>query len=187
MSGDAADGSVAGARPLTTPADLFREVIQVAYVTDDLDAGVGWLQSTLGTSRCQVMKASSLGGNVIVCGEPADEWVIDVAMVNAGATNLELIRPVSGAVDMYRAGIRPGAPATFHHLGVRVDDLDAATAMLADHGRSWEQRGEMEGSIRFGYLDMTAELGHRIEVMELQDGMRQLLAMLEARSNRSDR
>ena len=172
------------ARALRSLSDLLREVIQLAYVTDDLDAGVEWLQSTFGTSRCHVRYASSLGGTVIVDGAPADEWVIDVALVNAGPTNIELIRPVSGAVDLYRGAIRPGAPATFHHLGVRVDDFDAAAALISSNGRSWEQYGATEGAIRFGYLDLTAELGHRIEVMELGPGMQQLLTMLEERSDR---
>ncbi len=170
-------------RPLRTLSDLLRDVIQLAYVTEDLDAGVEWLQATFGTSRCHAMYASSLGGTVVVDGEVAEEWVIDVALVNAGATNLELIRPVSGAVDLYRDAIRPGAPATFHHLGVRVDDFDAATALVDANGRSWEQYGATQGAIRFGYLDLSAELGHRIEVMELGPGFEHLLAALEAESD----
>ena len=170
-------------RPLRSLSDLLREVIQVAYVTDDLEAGVEWLQTTFGTTKCRTMYASSLGGSVVVDGRPAEEWVIDAALVNAGPTNLELIRPVSGAVDMYRRGIRPGAPATFHHLGVRVESLDEATELLRANGRAWEQHGETEGAVRFGYLDLTAELGHRIEVMELGPGMSRLLAKLEAESD----
>jgi len=169
---------------LRSLSDLLRDVIQLAYVTDDLDAGVEWLQSSLGTSRCHTMHGSSLGGTVVVDGEPAQEWVIDVALVNAGPTNIELIRPVSGAVDLYRRGIRPGAPATFHHVGVRVEDFDEATALVRAGGRDWEQHGATEGAVRFGYLDLTSELGHRIEVMELGEGMRRLLAKLEERSNR---
>ena len=172
-----------GPSPLLTLSDLLRDVIQLAYVTDDLDAGVSWLQSSLGTSQCQVMLGSSMGGHVVVGGEPAVEWTIDVALVNAGRTNIELIRPVSGAVEMYRKGIRPGAPATFHHIGVRVDDLDEATRLIESTGRTCEQHGDMEGSIRFGYLGLTAELGHRVEVMELGPGRARLLALLEARSN----
>jgi len=168
---------------LRSLSDLFREVIQLAYVTDDLDVGVEWLQSTLGTSPVHTMYASSLGGSVVVDDQPAAEWVIDAALVNAGPTNIELIRPISGAVDMYRKGIRPGTPATFHHIGVRVDDFDEATELITRHGRRWEQYGST-GAIRFGYLDMTAELGHRVEVMELGPGMQRLLEMLREESER---
>ena len=92
-------------RPLRSLSDLLREVIQVAYVTDDLEAGVEWLQTTFGATKCRTMYASSLGGSVVVDGRPAEEWVIDAALVNAGPTNLALIRPVSGALG--RGAFRP--------------------------------------------------------------------------------
>lgn len=166
-----------------TLADLLRDVVQLAYVTDDIDAAVEWFAAALGTSRWHVRYRSSLGGTVVVDGRPAEEWVIDAALVNAGPTNLEIIRPVSGAVDVYREAIRPGAPATFHHLGVRVDDFEAATALVEASGRSWKQHGWTEGVVRFGYLDLTAELGHHVEVMELGAGMVDYLARLEAESD----
>lgn len=170
---------------LRSLSDLLRHPLQLAYVTEDIDAAVEWFQSTLGTSRWHVTYKSSLGGSVVVDGQPAEEWVVDAALVNAGETNLELIRPVSGAVGLYQDAIRPGTPATFHHLGVRVDDFDAATALLEAEGRGWKQHGEMAGGvIRFGYLDLTAELGHHVEVMELGPGFTSYLAKLEAESNR---
>ena len=52
---------------------------------------------------------------MVVDGVTADEWTIDVALVNAGRTNLEIIRPVGGAVGLYRDAARPGEPATLHH------------------------------------------------------------------------
>jgi hypothetical protein len=172
-----------------TLSDLFRNVLQIAYVTEDLDMATAYFESTLGTVPCRKTYKSSLGGTVVVDGETAEEWVIDVALVNAGATNLEIIRPVSGAVDLYRSAIRPGAPATLHHLGYRIPDFDEATAILAANGRAWKQYGRLEGSLRFGYVDMTAELGHYVELMDLEPGMESYLAWLEAASNveRTDR
>lgn len=170
-------------RPLRSLADLLREVIQLAYVTDDIDAAVAWCEGTLGTTRCHVIRNSSLGGVAYVDDELAEEWLIDVAMVNAGPTNIEVIRPVSGAVELYRRGIRPGAPAAFHHVGVRVDDFDEATSLITSLGRRWSQHGTTEGLIRFGYLDLTAELGHQVEVMEIGPGFRSYLDRLQAESD----
>jgi len=162
---------------------LLREVLQLGYVTDDLPRAVAHFEERLGTSKCMVIWKSSLGGGVVVDGAVADEWVIDVAMVNAGPTNYELIQPVSGAVDLYRAGIRPGAVATFHHVGYRVASFAAASEAVAADGRAWKQYGDMGAAVKFGYLDLTAELGHYAEVMELGDGMRSVFARLERESN----
>lgn len=177
-------------------SDLFRNFMQVGYVTDDIDAAASYFESKLGTVECVRHYKSSLGGGrppaeageprssfVVVDGAPADEWVIDVALVNAGPTNLEIIRPVAGAVDLYRDAIRPGEPATLHHLGFRVDDFDEASAIVAESGRAWTQFGDSGGAIRFGYLDMRAELGHFVEVMELDEAGAQGFAQLEAASN----
>lgn len=172
-------------------SDLFRNFMQLGYVTDDIDAASTYLESTMGTTRCAKHYKSSLGGGrpgdsrspfVVVDGEVADEWVIDVALVNAGPTNLEIIRPVSGAVDLYRDAIRPGELATLHHLGFVVADFDEATAIVTASGKAWKQFGD-SGAIRFGYLDMRAELGHFVEVMELDEAGAQGFAQLEAASN----
>jgi hypothetical protein len=168
---------------MRTMSDLFRNVMQLAYVTDDFEAACDFFEQTMGTVSCLKQYGSSLGGVVVVDGETAEEWLIDVALVNAGATNIELIRPISGSVDMYRSGIRPGAPATFHHIGFRIDDFDEATAILAATGKKWSQYGEMQGALRFGYVDMTAELGHYVEFMDLQPAGVKLFARLEAKSN----
>jgi hypothetical protein len=172
--------------------DLFRNFLQLGYVTDDIDAAAAYLESAMGTGKCVKSYASSLGGGrpaaragdprtafVVVDGVPADEWLIDVALVNAGRTNLEIIRPVGGAVDLYRDAVRPGEPATLHHVGFVVDDFDEASAVVAASGRSWKQFGD-SGDIRFGYLDMRAELGHFVEVMELGQPAAQWLAQIDA-------
>lgn len=172
-------------------SDLLRNTLQLGYVADDLDAAAEFLESKLGTVQCVKSYRSSLGRplgdgtdgpHIVVDGTLADEWVIDVALVNAGPTNLEIIRPVSGRVDLYRNGIRPGAPATFHHAGFRVDDFDEASAIVEKSGRSWAQYG-VTGGVRFGYLDLTAELGHFVEVMELDENGASVFTKLENASN----
>ena len=171
---------------MRTFSDLFRNVMQIAYVTEDLDMATAYFESTLGTVACRKTYKSSLGGIVVVDGETAEEWVIDVALVNAGPTNLEIIRPVSGSVDLYRSAIRPGAPASFHHLGFRIPDFDEASAIVAASGKTWKQYGHLEGALRFGYVDMTAELGHYVEFMDLEPSSAKHFAKLEEASNTRD-
>jgi Glyoxalase/Bleomycin resistance protein/Dioxygenase superfamily len=173
-------------------SDLFRNFVQLGYVADDIDAAAAFLEATMGVGKCVKSYASSLGGGrpparpgaprsafVVVDDVPADEWCIDVALVNAGATNLEIIRPVHGAVGLYRDAVRPGEPATLHHVGFAVDDFDEASAVVEASGRSWKQFGD-SGQIRFGYLDLRAELGHFVEVMELGQPTARWLAQIDA-------
>jgi hypothetical protein len=180
-------------------ADLFRNFLQLGYVTDDIDVAASYLESRFGTVECVRHYKASMGGGlppdlggepgstfVVVDGQPADEWVIDVALVNAGSTNLEIIRPVAGAVDLYRDAIRPGRPATLHHVGYRIDDFDEAAAIVAASGRTWAQFG-VSGDIRMGYLDLVAELGHFVEVMELGPQGAAMFGQLEAASNEGQR
>lgn len=182
-------------------SDLMRNCIQLGYVARDIDAAASFLESKLGTVECVKHYRSTLGRTldddaratltnpgdldgsfVVVDGSVAEEWVIDVALVNAGPTNIEIIRPVSGSVDLYRGVVRDDVPATFHHVGFRIDDFDEANALVEASGRSWAQYG-VSGSIRFGYLDLTAELGHFIEVMELDEASAATFTKLEAASN----
>ena len=50
-------------------------------------------------------------------------------------------------------------------------------------GKRWKQYGVLEGAMRFGYVDMTAELGHYVELMHLEAPAERLFASLEAKSN----
>lgn len=172
-------------------SDLMRNFIQLGYVTDDVDVAADFLESKFGTIECVTHYKSSLGGGdpdspdssyVKVDGEVAEEWLIDVALVNAGATNLEIIRPLDGAVDLYRDVIRPGVPATLHHIGFRVDDFDAASGIVAANGMAWKQFGR-SGDMRFGYLDTVGTLGHFTEIMALGPQGAAMFAQLEAASN----
>jgi hypothetical protein len=67
--------------------------------------------------------------------------------------------------------------------GYRIPNFDEATEILAANGKTWAQYGHMKGGLRFGYVDMTAELGHYIEFMDLERGGEMHFAALEAKSN----
>ena len=154
-------------------------------MTEDIDAATAWFESTLGTTRCRTRYKSSLGGRVVVDGEPAEEWVIDVALVNAGPTNLEIIRPVSGAVELYRDGDPAGQCRRRSTTSASVSPTSTrrrrSSPPAAGRGSS---TASSEDAIRFGYVDMTAELGHYVEVMELGPGLAAYFGQLEAESNR---
>jgi hypothetical protein len=157
--------------------ELYGRVFQHGYVTNDLDAAIEWFRTTLGTGEFSRFTGITLE-HVEIDGHPSADWSIDAALVNVGTANVELIRPVSGAVDMYRDAVRPGAPATFHHLGVEVDDFDCVDELVRELGRPWALRARMPGFARFGYVDLCRELGHHVEFVELEEDGRAYFAAL---------
>lgn len=159
---------------------------QYAYVANDLDEALAHFSHEFGTGAFDVKRSLTVD-SVEVDGAPADEWMIDVATINILDRNLEVIQPISGAVDLYRRLLRPGRVATFHHLGVEVADLDEVAHAVTAAGRTFALRGEMVNFCRFAYLDTTADLGHYLEYIELADLGRQHFAALRAAAQRISR
>jgi hypothetical protein len=162
-------------------ASFYGEIFQWGYVCDDLDAAAEWFHRDLGTGELEV-RTNLHVADCTVDGVLDPEWAIDVATVNVGDRNIEVIRPVSGFVDIYRDAVRPGHPATLHHFGVEVDCLDEALALAAASGREPKIVGHMPGFAHFAYLDLRSELGHYIEFIELEAAGKAVFAERAARA-----
>ena len=69
----------------------------------------------------------------------------------------------------------------------RDDEFLLALAHVGSKaGRAWALAGAF-GDIRFGYLDMTSDLGHYVEVMELGPRAAAYFASIEAASRQTGR
>ena len=146
-------------RPLS--ANLF----QLAYVSDDLHQAAAWLQRHLGASEFEFPDRLSLP-DVVVDGAPS-RWVIDQAFTQLGEIQIEIIKPVDGAVDMYRGVLVAGAPASFHHVGIRVDTWAEAELARERFGLPWTTRGRTPGVCDFGYLDVRHVVGPFVEFVPI--------------------
>lgn len=134
--GDETARAAAGDRAhLTAPgsiAELFGAgFFQLAWVTDNLDAGLAALRDRFGVARFAVEREVHLP-EAVVRGEET-EIVLDLALAAAGRTVIELIRPLSEP-NVYDELMRPGAPATLHHIGVGVPDLAGRVARATQQG-----------------------------------------------------
>lgn len=162
-------------------AHVFENVFQIAYVSDDLERATRWFQDNMGTPEWTFVSGMR-AVNCVVDGEPDPDWEIDVALVNVGATNIEIIRPVAGRVAMYADSIDPSKPATFHHLGMVVDDMEETNASLEAYGKSWTTAFESPGFGLIGYADFTQELGHYVEAVQLTAEGKEFFADLAKKS-----
>jgi hypothetical protein len=76
---------------------------------------------------------------------------------------LEVMQPVSGAVDLWASSLRgPGPLLRFHHVGLVTDDLESVMGVAARHGLPCPLRAHVPGRFAFGYHELPA-LGHHVE------------------------
>lgn len=130
-------------------------IIQVAWVTDDIDAAERLLAEQFGVASWTRVPDVVFGPDTTTLrGEPV-EMVLHVSLAYAGDLQLELIQPVRGPgihrefLDVHGSGL--------HHVCFAVDDVDAACAAAEDAGVPVLMRGSMmDGEIEFAYLDGSA-------------------------------
>jgi hypothetical protein len=165
-----ASGLFAEPREVTALGDLFANIWQVAYVTRDLDKGMELLGDRFGVESTEVPTA---GGTFLVGDEPAD-WDVRISMGARGGQIVELIEPIGGEVDFYRRSLPADGSAGlgFHHLAAFMPLGDEAWSALGDTlaaaGLSVEYTVLIPDRVRAGYVDTTEQLGHYLEVCQLQ-------------------
>jgi len=132
-------GLFADPRPIEAIGDLFANVWQVCYVTPDLDRGMEELRDLFGVENSTEVPVE--GATFMKGGKPV-AWEPRVAMGARGGMIIELIEPVSGEVDFEK--------------------------LLGEHGMSFEYTILIPDRARLAYVDTTAQLGHYLELCQLQ-------------------
>ena len=95
-------------------------------------------------------------------------------MAARGGLIVELIEPVAGAVDFYRQALpSDGSFAVrLHHLATFIETGDEQWermgSLLAAAGLKFDYTMLIPGRVRAGYIDTRAQLGHFLEVCQLQ-------------------
>jgi glyoxalase/bleomycin resistance protein/dioxygenase superfamily protein len=165
-----ASGLFSDPRPIEALGDLLANVWQVCYVTPDLERGMEELRNLLGVENATEVPVE--GATFMKRGEQV-EWAPRVAMGARGGLIVELIEPVSGEVDFYRRALpNDGGVLGFHHLAMLVPLGDEPWAsvekLLGEHGLSFEYTILIPDRARLAYVDTRAQLGHWIELCQLQ-------------------
>jgi hypothetical protein len=151
-------------------ADLLANVWQFGYVTTDLDRSIEFMAERFGLEHCLKLPA----GGTFLAGDQPVEFDAKFAMGSRGGTIIELIEPVAGEVDFYRRVLpSDGSFAVrLHHIATFIDPGDAEWerlgSLLAASGLKFDYTLVIPDRVRAGYVDTTAELGHWLEVCQLQ-------------------
>ena len=146
---------------------LDQTPVQIAWVTRDLDATEKALTTLLGAKKWIRMAGVHFGPDTCTYrGRPAD-FVADVSFSYAGATQLELIAPVSGE-SIYTDFLDSVGPG-LHHICIEADDLGRA---LAERDAVVVQRGLMPGGLEFAYVSAEAAGVPYIEIAYISPKIR---------------
>jgi glyoxalase/bleomycin resistance protein/dioxygenase superfamily protein len=155
-------------RPVRALGDLLSNIWQVCYVTRDLDEGMALLRDRYGIESTEVPTE----GATFLAGEEPAPWDVRVSMGARRGPIVELIEPVAGEVDFYRRALRDDGELGFHHVATYVplgdETWNSIGDLLAEEGLRFEYTVLIPDRVRAGYVDTTAQLGHYLEVCQLQ-------------------
>ncbi len=134
--------------------------VQIAWVTDDLDATENALTNLLGAKKWIRVPDVHFGPETCTYrGRPAD-FVAHISFSYAGDTQLEVISPVTGD-SVYREFL-DRAGAGLHHVCMAVDDVTESVA-----GAEVVQGGVMPGGMEFVYVSAEAAGVPYIEIAHI--------------------
>ncbi|HKP40849.1 VOC family protein [Mycobacterium sp.] len=141
--------------------------VQIAWVTQDLDATETTLTALLGAKKWIRMAGVHFGPESCTYrGEPAD-FIADISLSYAGDTQLELIAPVCGE-SIYTEFLDRCGPG-LHHICIEADDVQAA---LDERDAEVVQRGVMPGGIEFAYVSAAQAGVPYIEIAHISPEIR---------------
>jgi len=141
--------------------------VQIAWVTQDLDATETTLTALLGAKKWVRMPGVHFGPESCTYrGAPAD-FVADISLSYAGDIQLELIAPVSGE-SIYTEFLDRCGPG-LHHICIEADDVQAA---LDARNAEVVQRGMMPGGMEFAYVSAEAAGVPYIEIAHISPEIR---------------
>jgi hypothetical protein len=158
-------------RPVETLADLLANVWQFGYVTNDLDQAITFMAERFGLEH--VLRLPS-DGATFLSGDTPVEWNAKFAMGARGGTIVELIEPVAGEIGFYTEVLPDDGEfaVRLHHVATYTatgdPEWDQVKSLLAKSNLTVDYTVLIPGRVRAGYVDTRAELGHWLEICQLQ-------------------
>jgi hypothetical protein len=145
--------------------DLWADrLFQIGYVVPNLGDAMRYFHHKLGVPKFLVIENTSLQDQKYL-GKAAD-FRQSIAFCFSGATQIELIEPLSG-VSTYSEFLKAHPEGGVQHLGYRVDDIAAATGAMIEKGYRVVQSGRA-GNTRLAYFHTTPMFGTAIELLDIE-------------------
>jgi catechol 2,3-dioxygenase-like lactoylglutathione lyase family enzyme len=141
------------------------EVMQICFVTDDVDKSAQWFSDLTGKPIPAMGKAADpQEANAIYNGMPASVGC-KIRMFKFGNIDVEFLEP-GPEKSAWRDLLEQKGPGC-HHIAFRTRSLTNRHAYLEGKGHKLLQRGEFDGSHgRYAYYDTVDKLGVMVELLE---------------------
>lgn len=171
MTPDPGSGLFTNPRPVDELADLLANVWQLGYVTTDLKRAKQFMAERFGLTHCLEIPSDTA---TFLAGQTPVPWEVKVAMGARGGLIVELIEPVAGEIGFYTEVLPDGGEfaVRLHHVATYTatgeDEWEGLEALLAVANLKVDYTVLIPNRVRAGYVDTRAELGHWLEICQLQ-------------------
>jgi len=165
-----------------TIASRYGDLFQMSYITRDLDAAMEHCRKELGVTHFDTSESEV---EVLSYGQ-VRPLKIRAAFANIGRNQLELIQPVSGAVEIYTDEVDLDAQIiTYHHIAIAVRGPHAEWLKLLDEVKaSGDEFAYLfppvqgpDDKVCFCYVDTRKRLGHYTEYLWIDEALKPMPAM----------
>lgn len=163
-------------------ATHYANLFQMSYITRDLDAAMAHCKAELGIEHFDTTDAEV---EVLSFGK-LRPLKIRAAFGNVGRNQLELIEPVSGAIEIYTDEVDLSKHIiNFHHIAIAVrGGIAEWRALLAEVRESGDEFAYLfppepsdDDKLCFAYVDTRKRLGHYTEYLWIDEAIKPLPSM----------
>ncbi|NOX70847.1 MAG: VOC family protein [Gammaproteobacteria bacterium] len=154
------------------------QIMQIAYVVDDLDRALEHWTKSMGIGPFFVMEGLEIV-DPRYRGQPTD-IDITIALGYSGSMCVELIRQNDDGPSVYRELLDRTGCGGFHHWGIGTEQFDEEVARYQSRGYDEVFTGKVAVGDRYAYMDTQEDLGGMIELIKLTPVVRELFGNLEA-------
>jgi len=154
------------------------QIMQIAYVVDDLDRALEHWTQAMGIGPFFVME----GLEIIdprYRGQPSD-IDLTIALAYSGTMCVELIKQNDDGPSVYRELLDRTGNGGFHHWGIGTEQFDEEVARYRSRGYDEVFSGRVAVGDQYAYMDTQEDLGGMIELIKLTPAVRELFGNLEA-------
>jgi methylmalonyl-CoA/ethylmalonyl-CoA epimerase len=146
------------------------EVMQICFVTDDLEKSLKWFSELTGKAPGYIGKCADPDeAQAVYMDQPATVSA-RLAMFKFKNIDVEFLEP-GPEKSAWRDVLEAKGPGC-HHIAFKTRNMTKRTKFFAEHGHKRLQQAEFDGAHgRYAYYDTEPQLGVQIELLEWNNDM----------------